>query len=186
MDEQVPDATVLCRFRNTLSKQNAFEKILTRINEKMEQGGLMVNKGIIVDALVTVTQRKPRGRKEYEVVEDRKENEAVTVKEQQQSHVDIEAAWLKKGGKLYYGYKQHTATNQEGFVLAVHTRPANESDMKNLEPTLNKLKLRPRTPVSCDKGYACEENDSLLIAKKLKNRILYKALKNKPLTQITH
>jgi len=131
MDEQVPDETVLCRFRNTLSKQNAFEKILTRINEKMEQGGLMVNKGIIVDASVTVTQRKPRGRKEYEVVEDRKENEAVTVKEQQ-SHVDIEAAWLKKGGKLYYGYKQHTATNQEGFVLAVHTRPANESNVKNL------------------------------------------------------
>ena len=89
MDEQVPDATVLCRFRNTLSKQNAFEKILTRINEKMEQGGLMVNKGIIVDASVTVTQRKPRGKKVYEVAEDRKENEAVTVKEQQQSHVDI-------------------------------------------------------------------------------------------------
>jgi len=59
MDQEVPDSTVLCRFRNTLSKQNAFEKLLNLINDKMAQGGLIVNKGIIVDASVTVTQRKP-------------------------------------------------------------------------------------------------------------------------------
>ncbi len=184
MDEQVPDATVLCRFRNTLSKKNAFEKLLMLINEKMEQGGLMVNKGVIVDASVTVTQRKPRGKKEYEIAEDRKEDQAPIIKAIQQSHVDTEAAWLMKGGKLMYGYKQHTATNQEGFILTVHTTAANESDTRNLEPTLNKLKLNPRTPIHCDKGYASEINDALLATKKLKNRILYKATKNNPLNEI--
>jgi len=187
MDQEVPDSTVLCRFRNTLSKQNAFEKLLNLINDKMAQGGLIVNKGIIVDASVTVTQRKPRGKKEYEVCEDRKEdeNEAPEIlKIIPQQHVDKQAAWLKKGGKLFYGYKQHAATNQEGFVLAIHTTPANQSDIKNLEPVLNKLNIAQRTPVYADKGYACENNDNLIKEKKLKNRILYKALKNKPLTEI--
>jgi len=95
-----------------------------------------------------------------------------------------EGAWLKKAGKLHYGYKQHTVTNQEGFVLCIHTTAANESDIKNLESVLNTVKLKPRTPVYADKGYASEENDNVLIAKKLKNIILYKAVKNKPLTEI--
>lgn len=189
MDEEVPDSTVLCRFRNVLSKQNAFEKLLNLINDKMTEGGLIVNKGIIVDASVTVTQRKPGGKKEYEVCEDRKEGEnenegTQVLKVIPQKHVDKEAAWLKKGGKLLFGYKQHTATNQEGFVLAIHTTPANQSDIKNLEPVLNKLNIAQRTPVYADKGYACENNDQLIKDKKLKNRILYKALKNNPLTQL--
>lgn len=184
MDEKVPDATVLCRFRNTLSKENAFEKLLMLINAKMEEGGLMVTKGVIVDASVTVTQRKPRGKKEYEVAEDRKEEEMTRLKVVKQSHVDTEAAWIKKSGKLLYGYKQHTATNQEGFVLGVYTTAANESDIKNLEQTLNKITIKPKTKVYCDKGYASEANDNLLISKNLRNRILYKALKNKPLNEI--
>ena len=31
MDDQVPDSTVLCRFRGALSKENAFEKLLLLI-----------------------------------------------------------------------------------------------------------------------------------------------------------
>lgn len=33
-----------------------------------------------------------------------------------------------------------------------------------------------------DKGYACEENRQLLKQKKIKNRLMYKAARNKPLT----
>lgn len=190
MDQAVPDSTVLCRFRNALNKHNAFEELLQTINQQMEATGLMVIKGVIVDASVTPTARKPRGTKEYEIVaQDRKEEE----QEQEgktklvkivKPNVDQEAAWIKKAGKLHYGYKQHVATNQEGFVLGIHTTAANESDIKNLETALNTVRLKPRTPVFADKGYASAENDKVLITKKLKNRILNKAVKNKPLTEI--
>lgn len=190
MDQDVPDSTVLCRFRSELNKHNAFDELLKTINQRMEDGGLMIVKGAIVDASVTPTLRKPRGKKEFTLVaEDRKEEE-----EQEQTgtklvqiikpNVDQEAAWIKKAGKLHYGYKQHTVSNQEGFVLGIHTTAANESDIKNLESALNTVKLKPRTPVYADKGYASQENDNVLIAKKLKNRILYKAVKNKPLTEL--
>jgi len=190
MDEQVPDSTVLCRFRNELSKQNAFERLLQTINLRMEEGGLMITKGAIVDASVTPTLRKPRGKKEFEIAEDRKEDEQTGLTtpaaliEKIKPNVDKEAAWIIKAGKLHYGYKQHVVTNQNGFILGVHTTPANESDIKNLAPTLNTINLKPRTPVFADKGYASEENDKILIAKKLKNRIMYKAVKNKPLTEL--
>jgi IS5 family transposase len=185
MDANVPDSTVLSRFRSCLAKQKAFDQILDLINQKMEEEELQVVKGVIIDASVTNSPRKPRGKKEFIVVEDRKEEDLVlSTKAVVQSHVDTQAAWLKKAGKLHYGYKQHTATNQEGFVLTVHTTAANESDTKNLEPVLNKMNVSPKTPVYADKGYNSEENDKILKDKKLKNRIMYKALKNKPLKEI--
>jgi IS5 family transposase len=193
MDEQVPDSTVLCRFRGALSKENAFEKLLLIINTRLEENNLMVTTGAIVDASVTPTLRKPRGKKEYEaVVEDRKEPETATESdpstikliEKVKSNVDTEAAWIKKAGKLLYGYKQHTVTNQEGFILGIHTTSANQSDVRNFKSALDKVELKPRTPVFADKGYVSEENNTTLKDKKLKNRILNKAIKNKPLTEI--
>jgi IS5 family transposase len=156
----------------------------------MEDAELMVIKGVIIDASVTPTLRKPRGKKEFEVVaKDRKEDEqeektATKLVQVIKPHVDQEGAWIKKAGKLHYGYKQHTVTNQEGFVLGIHTTAANESDIKNLESALNTVKLKPRTPVYADKGYASADNDHILKAKKLKSIILNKAVKNKPLTEI--
>lgn len=196
MDEQVPDSTVLCRFRNELIKHNAFESLLNIINKRMEDAGLMVTQGVIVDASVTPTPRKPRGKKEYEeVAEDRKEEDQqpdnhsqeitnTNWKEKVKPGVDTEAAWIKKAGKLHYGYKQHTVCNQDGYVLGLHTTAANESDIKNLKTALDTIALPPRTAVFADKGYASAENDKILVDKKLKNRILNKAQKNKPLTEM--
>ena len=186
MDEKVPDSTVLCRFRICLAKANAFESILSMVNQRLIDGKVMLVKGVIVDASLTDTLRKPRGKKEYEVLEDRKEGEASTTKAVAiiQSHVDTAAAWIIKAGKLHYAYKQHVVTNQEGFILGIHTTAGNESDIKNLGSILDKIKIAPRTPVYADKGYASGENDAILIEKKLKNRILNKAVKNKPLTEI--
>lgn len=189
MDEKVPDSTVLCRFRTALSKHNAFESLLNVINFRLSENNLMVTKGVIVDASVTPTLRKPRGKKEYEsVVEDRKEDTTDVAKTKlvqiTKPNVDPEAAWIKKAGKLHYGYKQHVITNQEGFILGIHTTAANESDVRNLETTLNTIAIKPRTRVYADKGYASQENNKILVAKKLKNGIMKKAKKNSPLLEI--
>ena len=105
------------------------------------------------------------------IVEDRKETdskETTTTKliEKVKPNVDTEAAWIIKAGKIHYGYKQHTVTNQEGFILGIHTTAANESDVKNLKTALDKVVLKPRTPVFADKGYVSAEINATLIDKK--------------------
>jgi transposase, IS5 family len=98
--------------------------------------------------------------------------------------VDREAAWIIKGGKFMYGYKQHTVTNQEGFILGLHTTAANESDVKNQATALNTVSLNPITPVFAYKGYVSTDNETTLKNKRLKSRILHKAVKGKPLTEL--
>ena len=76
MDQNVPDSTILCRFRSALNKHNAFDELLKTINQRMEDADLMVIKGVTIDASVTPTLRKPRGKKEFTIVtEDRKEDD---------------------------------------------------------------------------------------------------------------
>jgi transposase, IS5 family len=189
MDGTVPDHSVVSRFRTELTQKRAYDKLLISINEQLEKKAIIVKKGVLVDASVTDSPRKPKGKKEYEVVEDCKEEndqikeKQILLKEKIKPGVDTQAKWIKKSGKLHYGYKQHTATNQEGLVLGLVTTSANESDITHLEDVLELIDLPKRTWVKADKGYKSAGNDEILRRKKLKNHIMRKAPKGKKLTE---
>ena len=48
----VPDRTTIMNFRHFLEKHNAGEQVLTLINLKLKQAGLMMRKGVIIDATI--------------------------------------------------------------------------------------------------------------------------------------
>lgn len=185
IEDTVPDATVLCRFRCELIKKDVLEKLFNLINEQLEKHQILLKKGIAVDASVTETNLKPKGKKIYEVVEDRNEDsqQSTKIQEKVKLTVDTEASWLKKGNKLYYGYKKHVATNQDGYIVSIHTTAANESDTSHLQNVLDKILIEKQTPVMTDKGYNSQSNKTYLQGRKLKSRIQYKATKKEPLSQ---
>ena len=53
LEDEVPDHSVISRFRSELTKKEAFEKIFEQINAQLENKGLIVKTGAIVDATVT-------------------------------------------------------------------------------------------------------------------------------------
>lgn len=194
LEDEVPDHSVISRFRTALTKQDAFEKIFEQINLQLESKGLIVKTGAIVDATVTDSPRKPKGKTTYIIADDRKEGErseadtkAEAVQQQlikiTQPGVDTEAAWLKKAGKLHYGYKKHLCTDEaEGMVTAIVTTAANESDMNHITDVVNKSKLKQGARVKADKGYASAANRQALKDNGFKDNIMHKAAKHKPLT----
>lgn len=106
LEDEVPDHSVISRFPSELTKKDAFEKI----NTQPEGKGLIVKTGAIVDATVTGSPRKPKGKTTYAVADDRKEEERSqedSRKEALQKQlikitrpgVATEAAWIKKGGQ---------------------------------------------------------------------------------------
>ena len=66
------------------------------------------------------------------------------LKEKLKPNVDGEARWIKKMGRLHFGYKRHSVTDENGLVLAEETTAANESDIKHLETPLKKQIFRKR------------------------------------------
>lgn len=163
--------------------------VLNEINSRLEQQGVIVKRGAIVDASITDSPRRPRGRKEYEIVEDRNEetgkleSEKAMLKEKLKPNVDGEAHWVKKMGKLHFGYKRHSVTDENGLVLAEETTAANESDIKHLETPLKKANLPEKALVYADKGYDSAENKKTLTRMKLKSRIMHKGTRSHKITE---
>jgi IS5 family transposase len=184
IDEVAPDHSTLSRFRSALTKTKTFERLFSAINAQLEAHQIIVKKGIIVDASVIETPLRPKGKTNHEVTEDRSEEE-IAVKKQYAESVDKDGTWLKKRGKYHFGFKKHHVTDNEGLVLGVLTTTASKNEVANLEEVLEtvNVSLPKDIPLKADKGYQSKKNAELLKKRNLKNHILKKGYKNKPLTR---
>lgn len=189
LEDDVPDHSVLSRFRTQLTKAQAWDGLLAEVNRQIEEHHLLVKSGCHVDASITHSPRKPKSKPTYEVVTDREErnDEAEAQGEMQvlavtQPGVDSEARWLKKAGKSVFGYKQHTLVDHQGLVIAIETTPANQHDSQPFVDLVDKANLKAGTRVHADKAYCSKKHQDDLKSRRLKNGIQDKAHKNKPLS----
>jgi len=190
LEDDVPDHSVLSRFRTRLTKAQAWDGLLEAINQQIQHHNVGVTKGYHVDASITLSPRKPKTKPTYEVINDREERDdesdaqaEMRVVEVVQPGVDHEARWIKKAGKSLFGYKQHTLVNDDGLVMAVETTPANRHDSLPFIGLVDKAKLPSGARVHTDKAYASRPHHDALASRRLKNGIQDKAVRNKPLTQ---
>jgi IS5 family transposase len=179
LQDSVPDHSVLSRFRTSLSQLEVLEDLLTLVNHQVESAGLSLRSGSIIDASLTSTPRRPRGKAPRVI----SEQEGIPSPQQERAGVDPQGGWTKKGGQYHYGYKKHVITDTEyALVRAVVTTPAHVHDTKCLERLVDKVSPRPGTPLLADKGYASAYNRSLLKQRGLEDGIMDKAARNRPLT----
>ena len=191
LEENVPDHSVLSRFRSKLSHSKAWDTLLQSVNIQINQYGFMLTQGVHVDASLTPSQRKPRSKPTYEVSPDRSDVDDETAASQamdmvsvEESGVDTEARYTVKQGKAVFGYKQNTLVNDHGLVDAVVTTPANVHDSISFPELLEKSTVEEGVRVNTDKAYASKKHDDLLRSKQLKNGIQQKAVRGKPLTTL--
>ena len=96
MTEQVPDATTLLKFRHLLEKHNIGEKIFTDIRDRLEESGLLMHGGTIVDATIISAPSSTKNRTGTR---------------------DPEMHQTKKGNQWYHGMKVHAGVDAgTGYV----------------------------------------------------------------------
>ena len=180
LEDGVPDHSTLCRFRNDLTANDAWDKLLYAVNEQLEDANILVKKGAIVDASITPSPRKPKGKKTYNLEVDQ---ENAKVEQIEKPGVDNEAQWTRKAGRVEFGYKKHIATeDQEGLVLSVTTTAANCHDITEFEAVVDKADLPEFSKVYGDKGYSGKAKHKALRDKNHLPRVQHKATRNHPLT----
>ena len=71
LEDDVPDHSVLSRFRSELSRKGAFDELLSLLNKQLKAKGVMVAKGKTkVVATLTDSPRRPKGKKSYRGVQE--------------------------------------------------------------------------------------------------------------------
>ena len=90
------------------------------INRQLAEKNLKVEKAsaAVIDATIIQTA----GSKQRQAIEVDKEGQ---VSAQTTPSKDKDARWTKKNGLYKLGYKQHTRTDEEGYIEKLHITPAN-------------------------------------------------------------
>lgn len=172
----LPDYSTINKFRNLLIEKSKYKKLFKELNKQLELLGLSINnaKGAIIDATLVESAGRPDKYMDNPV-EDKDTNPAISYGK------DTDARWIKKGKKSHYGYKVFASVDDEyGFIQTIHTESAEAYEAHRLETILEDVNCKH---LLADKAYDTAANRELLKAKKINNRILQKAVRNKPLTK---
>lgn len=161
LDHGVPDHTTIWRFRQQLARHGLAERLFEEVNRQLDARGLIIRKGTLIDASIVAAAVKPPSMAEGTV-----------------SERDPETGWTKKNGQSRFGYKVHIAVDEDSGIIrqAVLT----SADLHDSQVAMTLIQ-GDEEAVYADKAYGSQALRDALDQAGLKDRIMYKAARNKPL-----
>ena len=134
IDEQVPDATTLLKFRHLLEQHHIGEKIFQDVGDRLEKAGLIMHGGTIVDATIIAAPSSTKNK---------------------EGKRDPEMRQTKKGNQWYYGMKVHAGVDAgSGYV---HTITGTAANVHDIDETVKLLREDDEVCYG-DSGYSGAEN----------------------------
>lgn len=150
-NNQVPDGDTLGRFRNLLIRNGIQEKLFTQVTELLQERGLLLKKGTIVDSTLISA---PSSTKNAEKKRDK------------------EAHSTKKGNTWHFGYKAHIGVDRDTGL--VHTLRVTAANVHDVTMTAQLLTGEEET-VHGDSGYlGTEKRENAVLRNKGGKKIRYK------------
>lgn len=115
--EPVPDETTICKFRHLMERHHLGDELFGLINAYLEENGLKVNRGTIVDASIIQAASSTKNRDKAR---------------------DPEMGSTKKGSQWYFGMKAHIGVDSRSKLIhSVVATAANVADSAVLEDLLH-------------------------------------------------
>ena len=146
MNQQVPDATTLLKFRHLLEENKIGEKIFADVNQRLDNAGLIMHGGTIVDATIIASTPSTKNKEKKR---------------------DPEMHQVKKGNQWYYGMKVHAGVDAgTGYI---HTITGTAANVHDIEETHNLIR-EDDDVVYGDSGYlGIERHDEIRNDEHLRN-----------------
>lgn len=162
MVEQAPDETTILNFRHLLEEHDLAKKMFKEINRHLEERGLMMRNGTIVDATLI---------------------EAAKSTKNQSGTRDSEMSSTKKGKAWHFGMKAHVGVDSKsGLVREVAATTAKVHDHEKLEALLD----GHEKAIYGDKGYFDDKKKKECREKGIFWGVLDRARRNRPLSNSQH
>lgn len=172
LGNKAPDFTSFWKFKDELVQAGLSDQLFEEVNRQLDEKGLFVRKGTIVDATMVESTNRPM-----------KKEKLNSEKVQNNPQLDSEARSGKKGNRYYFGYKGHIGLDMESKLINKRVfSPANEHD-SNFTEKLADLKAKA---LLGDKGYADDRIKIMARQFGWYYGILDKAYRNRPLSSTQH
>ena len=116
LEQAIPDETTVLNFRRLLEKHNLTTRLFEQVAGYLEDNGLLLNAGTIVDATIV--------------------NAPSSTKNQEKQR-DVEMKQAKKGNQWFFGMKAHVGTDTQGRAHSVVVTDASVHDSQILDDLLH-------------------------------------------------
>jgi IS5 family transposase len=114
LTDDVPDHSTLWRFREQLTKSGLAERAFALITSQIERSGFVLKRGTLIDASLIRAAVNPPAPPATPLPPDADGRPASKLV---RSPLDPDAAWSKKEGKYFFGYKAHVAMDQGSRIV---------------------------------------------------------------------
>lgn len=160
LDGATPDETTLCRFRLSAARAGVLEACFAEINRQLDQRGLMVKKGTLIDASLVTATRRPPGK-----------GAGLGARHPGEPGAD----WTSRNGKPFFGYKVHVGVDAGSHLirrLVVTSARINDGEMAEA------LVCGDEAAVYADRAYESQRRRAALSACGIKDRIMHRRHKH--------
>ena len=152
LEDEVPDHTTICRFRNRLIEAGLLERLFAELDKQLEAAGVILKRGTMLDAtLIETGAARPPGHGE--------------------AALDPEAGFARRSGKRgsTYGYKAHVGVDEgSGLIRSVITTAANVNDTTPADALIR----GDEKAVWADAAYHTHAREAALKARGVKARLM--------------
>jgi len=146
--DKVPDAKTIWLYREQLKESQRIEELFDLYTWTLEKAGYITRRGSIVDATFVERPRQPEGKTGGNTEEKKTNRERQT---------DRDAKGAKKGGKSYYGFKNHVKVDADSkLIVRCTVTAANRHDGKEAANILDE-KDREAYMDACYRGREIEK-----------------------------
>lgn len=179
---QIPDRTTLWTFRERLIAANAKETLFDAVERQLHRHGYIARCGQLVDASIVAAPRQTLKKDEKTLLDQPGQAMPIDWSPAKRRQKDIDAAWTKKHGKSYFGYKLTVnADKRYKLIRKMKVTTASGHDTLHLDDVLDPLNTS--RDLFADKGYVDAEREARLKSEGYRVPIQRKAKKGKPLSQ---
>ncbi len=179
--DKVPDEKTVWAFREVLTNSGLVEKIFNEFNQYLNDQGLIMNEGKMIDASFTVAPRQRNTKEENEQIKAGKGEELWNDQPNKKRHKDIDARWTKKNDEKFYGYKNHAKVDTKSkFIDTYIVTDASVHDSQALEELLTANDKGQN--LYADSAYTGEKQEAVIDSYEMINCVNEKGYRNKPLT----
>jgi len=156
--EPVPDETTICKFRHLMEKHNLGDQLFHLVNQYLQENGLKVSRGTIVDASIISAPSSTKNKKKER---------------------DPEMRQTRKGNQWYFGMKAHIGVDSR--TKLIHSVVATSANV-HASQVLPDLLHGEETRVWGDSAYTGQKQAIADTAPRAKDFTQAKGSRNRKLT----
>jgi IS5 family transposase len=156
LTDSIPDHSTVWRFREELAKNGLAERAFELITSQIERSGFVLKRGTLIDASLVPAAVNPPA---PPAVPPPPDADGRPGSKLVRSPLDPDAAWTKKEGKYFFGYKAHAAMDEGSRIVRRGSyTPANVNETVQTD----RLICGDEGTVYADKGYDSNANRARL------------------------